>query len=94
MDVDPRPEDADAARRGTPPVPSYLLVAILATAFCCLPAGVLAILYATQVKSKLQGGDRAGALAASKLARTWAWVSFGVGLVVLLVEVTLAVTGS
>lgn len=91
MKADTQLEGADASRRGAPPVPSYLAVAILATALCCLPAGALAILYATQVNSKVDDGDHAGALAASKLARRWVWVSFGVGLVIFVVEVIVAV---
>lgn len=61
-------------------VPSYLPQAILTTLFCCLPFGVVAIVYAAQVNAKLAGGDYEGALQASKTARTWCWVSFGSGL--------------
>jgi uncharacterized membrane protein YvbJ len=68
-------------------VPNYLVFAILATVFCCLPAGIPAIVYAAQVNGKLQVGDVAGAQAASKNAKTWCLVSagFGVGLVALYV---------
>src|SRR5258708_18753527 len=52
-------------------VPNYLVFAILATVFCCLPAGVPAIVYAAQVNAKLQTGDVAGAQAASNNAKTW-----------------------
>jgi hypothetical protein len=61
-------------------VPNYLVFAILATVFCCLPAGIPAIVFAAQVNGKLQAGDIAGAQAASRNAKTWCWVSFGVGL--------------
>src|SRR5579863_641228 len=61
-------------------VPNYLVFAILATVFCCLPAGIPAIVFAAQVNGKLQAGDFAGAQAASKNAKTWCWVSFGIGL--------------
>lgn len=62
-------------------VPSYLAFAILATLFCCLPFGVVSIVKASQVNSKLAAGDYQGALAASKAAKTWAMVSAGVSLV-------------
>jgi|SRR5579872_998814 len=62
-------------------VPNYLVFAILTTVFCCLPAGIPAIIYAAQVNGKLQTGDLAGAKAASSNARMWCWVSFAVGLV-------------
>ena len=61
-------------------VPNYLVFAILATAFCCLPAGIPAIVYASQVNSKLQMGDLAGAQAASNNAKMWCWISFGLAL--------------
>ena len=50
-------------------VPNYLVFAILATIFCCLPTGIPAIVYAAQVNGKLQAGDFAGAQAASKSAK-------------------------
>ena len=65
-----------------PSVPNYLVQAILVTIFCCLPAGVVSIVFAAQVNGKLQAGDYQGALDASKNAKTWAWVSFGFGLAV------------
>jgi hypothetical protein len=46
-------------------------------------AGVVAIVYGVQVNRKLTVGDWDGAARASRLARTWCWVSVAVGLVVL-----------
>lgn len=63
----------------TAPVKNHMVMAILTTLFCCLPAGVVAIIYASQVNSKLQAGDFMGAQAASKNAATWSWVSVGLG---------------
>ena len=63
-------------------VPNYLAQAILVTLFCCLPFGIVSIVYAAQVNGKLQAGDIQGALDSSNKAKTWCWVSFGVGLVV------------
>ena len=75
-------------------VPTYLAQSILCTLFCCLPAGVVAIVYAAQVGGKLSSGDYAGALAASKNAKTWTWVSFGVGLAVIVIYVIVVVAVS
>lgn len=61
-------------------VPNYLVFAILVTILCCLPTGIPAIVYAAQVNGKLQVGDLAGAQAASKNAKMWCWISFGLGL--------------
>jgi hypothetical protein len=61
-------------------VPNYLVQAILTTIFCCLPLGIVSIVYAAQVNGKVAAGDYAGAMESSRNARLWAWISFGVGL--------------
>lgn len=66
-------------------VPNYLVQAILTTIFCCLPLGIVSIVYAAQVNGKVAAGDRAGALESSAKARMWAWISFGVGLALIVV---------
>ena len=63
-------------------IPNYLVQSILVTLCCCLPGGIAAIVYAAQVNGKQQAGDIAGALAASKNAKKWCWISFAVGIVV------------
>jgi Interferon-induced transmembrane protein len=63
----------------TVPVPNYMVWAILATVFCFLPTGIVAIVFASQVNSKLAAGDRAGAVEASNKAKTWTIVSVVVG---------------
>jgi hypothetical protein len=63
------------------PVPNYLVPAILTTLLCCLPFGIVSIVYAAQVNGKLAAGDRVGALQSSQQnAKTWAWLSFGFGI--------------
>jgi interferon-induced transmembrane protein/zinc ribbon protein len=74
-------------------VPNYLVFAILATVFCCLPAGIPAIVFAAQVNGKVQIGDIAGAQAASNNAKMWCWISFGVGLAAIGVWVLLVMIG-
>ena len=75
------------------PINNYLIPAILVTLFCCLPAGIAAIVYAAQVNGKVQAGDLAGAREAAKNAKMWTWISFGVGIVVIVVYLLLAVVG-
>jgi len=75
-------------------VPNYLVFAILATVFCCLPAGIPGIVYAAQVNGKLQAGDYLGAKAASDNAKMWSWVSFGLGLLAVLFYVILIGIGA
>ena len=62
------------------PVPNYLVFAILVTIFCCLPTGIVAIVYAAQVNGKLAVGDFDGARQSSENAKIWVWVSFGLGI--------------
>ena len=64
------------------PVNNNMVWAILTTLFCCLPFGIVAIVKASQVNSKLAMGDYAGAVESSKQAKTWCIVSLVVGLVV------------
>ncbi len=59
-----------------------LVFAILSTLFCCLPAGVVSIVYAAQVDGKWNAGDYAGAQQASENAKKWAIIAAVVGLVV------------
>lgn len=61
-------------------VPNYLVQAVLVALFCCLPFGIVAIVYAGQVNGKIQANDYNGAVDSSRKAKTWCWVSFGVGL--------------
>ena len=83
---------ASPGHAGPPPhVPNYLVPAILVTIFCCLPFGIVAIVFAAQVNGKVAAGDFAGAQRASQDAKKWAWVSFWVGLGVVLVYVVLSI---
>jgi hypothetical protein len=62
-------------------IPNYLVHAILVTLCCCLPFGIVSIVYATQVNTKRDTGDIAGALEASNNAKKWAMIGAGVGVV-------------
>jgi hypothetical protein len=75
------PYSSDGPLGGQPSthVPNYLVQAILVTIFCWLPFGIVAIVYAAQVNGKLAIDDRAGAMRTSASAKTWCWVSFGIG---------------
>lgn len=62
-------------------IPSYLVQAILCTICCCMPFGVVAIVYAAQVDGKKMSGDYQGARLSSDSAKMWCWISLGIGLV-------------
>lgn len=56
-------------------VPNHLVWAILTTLFCCLPLGIVSIVYAAQVDGRRAAGDLQGAWRASEQAKLWAIVS-------------------
>jgi Na+-driven multidrug efflux pump len=70
---------------GAPPagetIPNYLIQSIIVTLCCCLPLGVVAIVFAAQVNSKLAAGDLAGARDASAKAKMFCWIALILGLV-------------
>jgi len=76
---------APAAAVG-PQVPNYLVQSILVTLCCCLPLGVVAIIFAAQVNTKLAQGDVAGAIEASGKAKMFCWIAFGIGIVAILIS--------
>ena len=83
VEVEPeaQPATSQQAQDSKPPVPqNYLVFAILSTIFCCMPLGIPAIIFASQVNTKYVQGDYAGAEDASQKAKMWCFISFGVGL--------------
>ena len=60
-------------------IPNYLVPAVLSTVFCCLPVGVVAIIFAAQVNSKIAAGDIAGATESSKKAKMFTFIAVGGG---------------
>jgi hypothetical protein len=79
---------------GQPPAQkpqNYLVWAIVTTLLCCLPLGIVSIVFAAQVDSKWNAGDYAGAMDASNKARTWAMASAIVGIVIAVLYVIVIV---
>jgi interferon-induced transmembrane protein len=76
------------AQEWTPPpapgthdkVPNYLIPAII-SALCCFPLGIISIIFAAQVNGKVQSGDVAGALDASKKAKLFSIIFIAIGVV-------------
>lgn len=64
-----------------PVINNHLVPSILVTLCCCLPIGIVAIIYAAQVNSKLAMGDVAGAQMSANSAKMWCWIGLGTGLV-------------
>ena len=64
------------AAGGSATIPNNLVMAILSI-FCCWPVAIPAIIFATQVNSKIAAGDIAGAQDASKKAKLFAMIAIG-----------------
>ena len=75
-------------------VPNHMVGAILSALCYCLIGGIIAIVYASQVNSKLAQGDIAGAQAASKAANGWIIANVIIGLIVALFYFILGVMGA
>lgn len=60
---------------------TYLVWAILATICCCIPTGVVAIIYSSKVSPAFYRGDYAAALRASERAQLWIIISFVAALI-------------
>ncbi|MBD0835725.1 CD225/dispanin family protein [Aestuariibaculum suncheonense] len=54
---------------------NYLALAIISTILCCLPTGIVSIVYSTKVNNLYEDGKYDEAEKASKNAKTWGIVS-------------------
>lgn len=77
----PQPEIPTHPQVREPMPPTYLLWAILATICCCVPAGIVAIVFASQVSSKYFARDYEGARRASRKAEIWIIASIVAGVI-------------
>jgi ABC-type Fe3+ transport system permease subunit len=70
---------------------NYLVWAILTTIFCCLPFGIVSIVYSTKVSGLWSQGRYDEAQAASNNAKKWAIITAIVGAVVSVISIILYV---
>jgi hypothetical protein len=73
-------------------VPNYLVLAIISL-FCCLPLGIVAVVFAARVNGQVQAGDTAGALESSRKAKLFSYISIGLGLVWIIIWIVMTVLG-
>lgn len=59
----------------------YLVLSILSTVCCCVPFGIVAIVYAVKINSLVSEGKIDEARSAAKTARIWIIVAFAVGII-------------
>jgi hypothetical protein len=76
------PTGGGMATGGVPPrIDTWLWQSIVATLLCCLPVGVVAIVFSAQSQSAMNVGNYAEAQAKANTAKTLTLVAVGVGLV-------------
>ncbi|MGZ4583024.1 MAG: CD225/dispanin family protein [Mycobacterium sp.] len=73
---------------------NYLVWSILATIFCCIPFGIVAIVKSSQVNGLWAQGRYAEAQASAESAKKWVIWSVVIGLIVIVINVILAATGT
>ncbi|MFR7807957.1 MAG: CD225/dispanin family protein, partial [Butyricimonas faecihominis] len=78
----------------TPPQPSvnnnskpdnWLIWAILSTVLCCLPLGIVSIIYATKVDNLWNSGQQEEAIKASNMARLFFFLALGGGVLAVII---------
>lgn len=71
----------------SPAISNNLIWAILATLFCCLPLGIVSIIYAAKVDGLVAAGNYAAAQEAADKAKSWAMWAAGAFVVLMLLYV-------
>jgi hypothetical protein len=70
---------------------NWLVESILVLIFCCLPFGIVGLVYSTQVNAKYDAGDFNGAKDASDNAGKWTKIGFFTGLIVVVLYILVIV---
>jgi hypothetical protein len=61
--------------------------------FCCLPLGIVAVIFAARVNGQVQAGDTAGAMESSRKAKMFSYIAIGLGLVWIIIWIVMTVLG-
>ena len=72
----------------------YLILSIISTLCCCVPFGVVGIVFSAKINSAMLAGNLEEAQNNAKMARIWIIVSFAIGLLTWLIYMVLIVTGA
>ena len=84
----------DAQNQRPPKPDNYLVWAILTTLLCCLPFGIVSIVYSSKVDSLYYAGDYISAQQAADKAKKWAmWSAISSIIVIVLVLVVALIDG-
>jgi len=75
------PQSFPTMTRSSSPPKNWLVESILVTLLCCLPFGIVSIIYATKVDTLWSSGQFEAAEQASRDAGKWVKIGFFIGLV-------------
>ncbi len=91
----PQEECVPAPMVQTPPPPpnNYLVWAILVTIFCCLPFGIVSIVYSAKVDSAYASKNYGEAMRVSRNAKNWMLAGLIIGAVCYLLGIIITVVG-
>lgn len=73
--------DVQQPANAEPCPPTNLVWAIISTVLCCLPTGIVAIMYALKVSNKYREGDIEGAKRASETGAWWCIATIILGII-------------
>jgi len=73
-------------------VPNYMVPSIISL-FCCLPLGIVAVIFAARVNGQVQAGDTAGALESSRKAKMFSYIGLILGLIWIAIWIVMTVLG-
>ncbi len=89
----PYPQQPYGQQPLEPKPDSNLVWGILSTVLCCLPFGVVSIVYAAKVDGLWRGGDVGGAREAADKAKNWAIASAVAGVVIAVIYFAVFASG-
>ena len=88
-----QPYQQQPANGGYPPK-SWMVESILVLIFCCLPFGIVGVVYASKVDGLYHSGRYAEAEQASRDAGKWTKIGFFLGLAVIALYIILIAAGA
>ncbi len=75
-------------------IPNHLVMAVLTTLFCCLPFGIVSLVYAIQVNSSLAAGNIELAKINSEKAKYWSMLSLWIGVISMALYIIFVIIGA
>ena len=72
----------------------YLVLSIISTLCCCLPFGVVGIVFSAKINSAMTAGNYEEAMKNAKTAKIWIIVSFAIGILTYAIYFIMMLTGA